>query len=215
MKITDYFILFIFYSMIGWLLEVTNSYIKNKKFINRGFLIGPYCPIYGFGVLSITILLNKYLDEPITLFVMSMVICSVLEYITSYIMEKLFKTRWWDYSTKKFNINGRICLETTVPFGVVGAIVSYFVNPTLMSLISKIPQNVLSVLAIIIFSILMIDLAVSSSITTNLKKISLDAKEDSTEKIKKEISKRIRDNNARFYYRIIKAFPSLKPINKK
>lgn len=215
MKITDYFILFIFYSIIGWLLEVANSFIKNKKFINRGFLIGPYCPIYGVGVLLITVLLKKYLDEPITLFIMSMAICSVLEYITSYIMEKLFKTRWWDYSSKKFNINGRVCLETTIPFGIIGSVVTYFLNPAIFNLISKIPGNTLNILVIIIFCILMIDIAVSSAITTSLNKISFDSKEDSTERIKQKINDRIRKNQAKLYYRIIKAFPSLQLNDKK
>ena len=111
-----YFLLYLIYSIGGWLLEVSCKLVEKKKFINRGFLIGPYCPIYGTGAVIMTILLKKYIDDPITLFIMAMLTCSILEYITSYVMEKLFNARWWDYSTYRFNINGRICLETTIPF---------------------------------------------------------------------------------------------------
>ena len=97
---------------MGWCIEVIDTLITTKKFVNRGFLIGPYCPIYGVGAIIMIVSLNRFIDVPIMLFVMSMVIFALLEYYTSYFMEKLFRARWWDYSTKKFNINGRICLET-------------------------------------------------------------------------------------------------------
>ena len=102
-------VLFITYSIIGWVIEEIDILILQKKVVNRGFLIGPYCPIYGFGSLFIILFLNKYLDDPIVLFFMTMISCGILEYLTSFIMEKIFKTRWWDYSDEKFNINGRIC----------------------------------------------------------------------------------------------------------
>lgn len=99
--VEPYFLLFIIYSMIGWTIEVLLQFIEKKRLINRGFLIGPYCPIYGFGAVVMTLILDKYQDNLIILFGMSMLICTVLEYLTSYIMEKLFKARWWDYSQKK------------------------------------------------------------------------------------------------------------------
>ena len=80
--------------------------------MNRGFLIGPCCPIYGCGCLLFILILPKYLDDPIVLFILAATICSVLEYITSWIMEKLFNTRWWDYSKRRFNLDGRVCLGT-------------------------------------------------------------------------------------------------------
>ena len=130
MKIQIYFMLFITYAIIGWILETTYVFIGTKKLYNRGFMVGPYIPIYGVGCLLITILLSRYQDSVFGLFCMSMVICSLLEYFTSYIMEKLFKTRWWDYSKRRYNINGRICLETMVPFGLVSLIVIlYLVAP--------------------------------------------------------------------------------------
>lgn len=111
-----YFLLFFIYSVMGWILEITCKFIEYKKFANRGFLIGPYCPIYGFGALFITLFLGRYSNDIIALFVMTILICGVLEYFTSYIMEKIFKLRWWDYSRRKYNINGRICLDTLIPF---------------------------------------------------------------------------------------------------
>ena len=89
-------------------MEVIGKLIEKRKFVNRGFLIGPYCPIYGHGAILITILLQKYIDDPIALFIMGVVVCSILEYLTSYFMEKIFHARWWDYSRYKFNINDSI-----------------------------------------------------------------------------------------------------------
>lgn len=129
MNIKMYFLLFIIYSFIGWSIEVIGVLVRDKRFVNRGFLIGPYCPIYGFGGISIVFFLTKFMNDPIALFVMAIFICSVLEYSTSFIMEKIFKTRWWDYSDKKFNINGRICLETMWAFGALACFVMYIVNP--------------------------------------------------------------------------------------
>ena len=89
--VCKYFLLFLFYSFLGWVLEMVVCSIADKKVVNRGFLIGPYCPIYGSGCLLIISLLHKYQDDPFTLFIMAIIVCSLLEYFTSYIMEKLFK----------------------------------------------------------------------------------------------------------------------------
>lgn len=95
-----YFLLFIIYAVIGWCMEVICKLIQYKKFVDRGFLIGPYCPIYGVGALLITFFLNKYVQDPVVLFVMAVVVCGILEYLTSYFMEKIYHARWWDYSSK-------------------------------------------------------------------------------------------------------------------
>ena len=97
-QIKIYFLLFIIYSIMGWIMEVVNQIVSQKKFVNRGCLIGPYCPIYGCGAVLITVLLNKYLNDPITFLIMAILLCGILEYLTSYIMEKVFNLRWWDYS---------------------------------------------------------------------------------------------------------------------
>ncbi len=89
-----YFLLFIIYAVIGWCMEVICKLIQYKKFVDRGFLIGPYCPIYGVGALLITFFLNKYVQDPVVLFVMAVVVCGILEYLTSYFMEKIYHARW-------------------------------------------------------------------------------------------------------------------------
>ena len=142
MDISSYFLLFIIYSNLGWLMEVTLKSIELKKFINRGFLIGPICPIYGYGCLLIIILLKNFTSNIVLLFFSSVIICSILEYLTSYIMEKLFKARWWDYSRRKYNINGRICLNTMIPFGLLGCLMMYVVNPFLESKLLLIDSKV-------------------------------------------------------------------------
>lgn len=115
-SIEIYYLLFFIYSVIGWIIEVTNIFITKKKFINRGFLIGPYCPIYGFGGILMTILLEKYYENIILTFIFSIFICAMLEYFTSYLLEKIFNARWWNYSNRKFNINGRICFGNLIIF---------------------------------------------------------------------------------------------------
>ena len=152
-----YFLLFMVYSIAGWLMEVICKLIQYKRFINRGFLIGPYCPIYGYGALLITFLLKKYTEDPIALFVMSILICGILEYITSYLMEKLFKARWWDYSNRKFNLNGRICLGTIIPFGILGMLIMYVFNPLILEGVEKLPENWLNILSISLFLVYIID----------------------------------------------------------
>ena len=196
-------------------MEVTQGYVRHKKFVNRGFLIGPYCPIYGYGAISMTLLLKGYANDPIVLFVMAIVICSILEYTTSFVMEKLFKIRWWDYSNRKFNINGRICLETMIPFGILGCLMIYFVNPFMFAIIDMIPSNLINIIAVILFIIYLVDNAVSITIISNLKDITIDVKGDSTEKVTKEVRKRVLAGQQTLYKRIVKAFSSFKVVRKK
>lgn len=195
-------------------MEVGCKLVELKKFINRGFLIGPYCPIYGWGCILIILLLNKYTDDPLVLFVMAILICSILEYFTSYFMEKLFKARWWDYSRRKFNINGRICLETMIPFGLLGCLIMYFVNPFFVSLYSKIPSNILIIISSILFTIFLIDNIISYTIMFKMKipkiKISKDSTEEITEYVRSILAKR-----SFLYKRLMKAYPNMKILRNK
>lgn len=203
-----YFMLFIAYSLIGWVVEVVGILIQEKKFINRGFLIGPYCPIYGVGGITIILLLNKYMEDPIILFVMAIVICSLLEYFTSYVMEKLFKTRWWDYSNFKFNINGRICLETMWAFGALACFVIYIINPPLISFLESLPDIVFSIITYSIMVIFLADNIISFKIISNVKITTKNVKKDNTEEmtryVRDELSKKSLLNK-----RLINAFPNL------
>ena len=190
-------------------MEVIGKLIEKHKFINRGFLIGPYCPIYGWGCLTMILLLSKYLDEPIILFFMAILICSILEYFTSYFMEKLFNARWWDYSKRKFNINGRICLETMIPFGILGCLILYIVNPFIINILDKVPNNILYALALFIFIIYVIDNIISLNIMVKFKVTMKTVERDGTEEITKKV-KDILFNRNWLYRRLIKAFPNLK-----
>lgn len=170
LDIKIYFLLFFIYSFLGWVLEVIYSLYDDKKFINRGFLIGPYCPIYGLGCVLILLLLKNFTYHPVFLFIGGIIICSFLEYFTSYIMEKLFRARWWDYSNRKFNLNGRICLETMLPFGIGVLIIWYIVNPFILKVLSLVPSNILSIIAIIIFVLMFIDVIISFNVINSYKK---------------------------------------------
>ena len=144
------FYIFIIYSILGWFMEVIIVSTKKRKLTNRGFLIDPWCPIYGFGALFITVLLKKYYEDPLVLFIMSFLLGSILEYVTSYIMEKIFHARWWDYSDHKFNVNGRISLITSLGFGFLGLILVYVFNPFFLKIVMNIPSIVLNIIMIII-----------------------------------------------------------------
>ena len=209
-----YFLLFISYAFLGWCMEVTCKFIQYKKFINRGFLIGPYCPIYGWGALAITILLKRYMEDPLVLFVMSTIICSIIEYLTSYFMEKKYHARWWDYSNKKFNINGRICLETLIPFGILGVAIMYGTNPILFKLYNQIPQLVINILTVILFIGFIVDNIISSNIISSINVEENKLIKDNTEEITEKIKQVLRQKSW-LHRRLINAYPGLKDIRVK
>ena len=215
LSITYYFLLFMIYSTAGWTMEVVLKYKEHKRFIDRGFLIGPYCPIYGYGAILITTLLYKYNSDPIVLFFMTVLTCGTLEYFTSWIMEKLFKARWWDYSKRRFNLDGRVCLGTLIPFGLFGLILTYFTNPFLINCFNKVDMVVLNIIAGIVFAIYIIDNIISIIIIIGFRKttikIGMEKKEDNTE----DITRRVREILAQKswgYRRLIDAFPGLETI---
>ena len=200
-----YFLLFVFYSFVGWCMEVIVTLCTTKKLVNRGFLIGPLCPIYGFGCLLIITLLHKYLNDPIILFVMAVVLCSILEYFTSYLMEKLFKARWWDYSNKKFNVNGRICLDNLVAFGALGLLVMYVINPFITNLIGNFSFNLLKIVSLVLLVILLVDMTVSFKVISSFKNVAKSVKKDSTEEITKKVRELLIVKGG-LYKRLVSAF---------
>lgn len=199
--------LFLIYSFIGWIVEVSAFLIQDHKFVNRGFLIGPVVPIYGTGGILITILLTKYQSDPIVLFCMAVIVCSILEYLTSYIMEKIFKTRWWDYSNKKFNINGRICLSNLIVFGIMGLVMVYLINPFLINILNKIDPILLKCVVSILIVLFVIDFFVSFSVTSKIKNVGKVVFKDSTEEINAKV-KEILLSKGKLARRVIKAFPN-------
>lgn len=207
-QIENYILLFFIYSFAGWFVELTREYIRSKKVVNRGFLVGPYCPIYGCGAILITFLLQKYSDDALVTFVLSTVICGILEYLTSYIMEKIFKARWWDYSDRKFNINGRICLENLVWFGLGGTMVVNYINPLLLDCFKVIPELLLHIILGIIITGFLVDIIVSLRIIFNLKEMKKELRDNTIEisaKVRKIILKKLN-----LYRRLVNAFPKIK-----
>lgn len=208
-----YFLLFMIYSFCGWALEVLGKLIEKRRFINRGFLIGPYCPIYGFGALAITFLLKRYSNDAITLFIMAILVCGVLEYFTSYIMEKLFKARWWDYSQKRFNINGRVCLDTIIPFGLLGLFITYISNPFFLNILNKLSFTWLVILSSCLSVTFVVDNILSFNIISTVRTTTkgLYKELDNTEEITKKV-KEILLSKSILHRRLIHAFPRLESI---
>lgn len=211
-NIEIYFLYFIILAIMGWVMEVTLQLVQKHKFSNRGFLIGPYCPIYGCGGVLITLTLSNLSNHPIALFSTAILICGVLEYLTSYLMEKIFNARWWDYSNNKFNINGRVCLETIIPFGLLGLTLIYIINPFIFGKLNQIPENIVRIIAIIVESIFLIDLIISFYVISNVrkatKKFDKENPKDSTDAISKKVREFLRGKSV-LNRRLINAFPEL------
>ncbi len=163
------FLYFIIYSILGWICEVVYCYIPSKKFTNRGFLDGPYCPIYGFGALIVAYFLIPVRHNIGLVFILGMVLASVLEYITSYVMEKLFNTRWWDYSNHKLNINGRVCLLNSFLFGILSIITMYLIHPFVIDLITKIPVDIVPIISTVVLVLFTVDCIKTVMELINLK----------------------------------------------
>lgn len=162
-----YFFCFIVYAFLGWIYEVAWFLIFRNKFVNRGFLFGPYLPIYGFGVLILLLLLNKLMKKkikiskinitPIIVFVAIFFITTIIEYISHFVLDKCFNIVLWDYSKDYLNINGRVCFAASRNFAIGGVLALYIVQPLLEKLLVKIPNKIQNVLFIILFFIFISD----------------------------------------------------------
>lgn len=154
-----YILLFFFYSAAGWCLESMYCSIGEKRFVNRGFLTGPLCPIYGTAALVLIILIyNPFRDNPLAVFVLGIILCDIVEFITSYIMEKLFSARWWDYTYEFMNIGGRICLKHTLYWGVISIIFVKTIHPAVDNLYGKIDGPALKIILIVVLCVFALDL---------------------------------------------------------
>ncbi len=216
MDIAYLFFLFFIYSVIGYFSEITYCSIMEKKVIvNRGFCLGPYCPIYGVGAVLMIIFLKKYQSDPIILFFMASIICSLVEYITSFLLEKIFKARWWDYSNQHFNIEGRICLKNATLFGLGGILIFYVFNPILDFMIHKIPHSIFIGITIFFFFVFLIDVMITVFTLSRLKIAQANfKKKDATEEITKMIRLEI-VKNKNLVWRLLKAFPNLSEEDQK
>lgn len=210
------FMIFFIASVIGYLVEITFCSIGSKKLvINRGFLIGPYIPIYGVGTVLVVLFLYKYSNDPWVFFWMTVILCSFIEYVTSYIMEKIFKVRWWDYSHEPFNYNGRICLKNSLIFGFAGLIVLYTIYPFICGILDVMSSFLLEVVSSFLFVVFMVDLGFTTftllNLRTSLKKFK---GKDVTELAHEEVMSAVRKHNFSIS-RILQAFPHSEMANQK
>ena len=155
--------IFIIYAFIGWCAEVSFAAVDNGKFVNRGFLNGPYCPIYGCGVVIVVAVLTPIKESLFILFLGSMLLTTVLEFLTGFILEKVFHNKWWDYSDKPFNIMGYVCLKFSILWGLACTFIMKVLHPSIYKFITIIPHVLGTVLLSIIMTAFFIDLGVTVS----------------------------------------------------
>ena len=204
---------FLIYSFGGWALEVVYHAVACGKVINRGFLNGPVCPVYGFGVLSVFAMMNTFQGSGYQLsdgmiFLFGVILATAVELIAGWLLDVCFHARWWDYSKRKFNINGRICLETLLPFGIMGCLILYIVNPAFLNIYEKMPNIALHIICGILLAVYITDNIISGKIISNLKEISVSVK-DNTEEISKKVKKIITQKSG-LHRRLVEAFPNIK-----
>lgn len=179
---------FIIYSFLGWIVESIYKTVLSKKPVNSGFLYGPFCPIYGFGALIMLLILKNYSDNVTVLFIIAFFTMSVWEYIVGVILEKTFKTKYWDYSDRKFNINGRVCLKNSCFWGILGVVFIIFIHPPVENAIGEVAKELLMYIDIIMFVIIAIDYIFSVIKVYNIN-VSINLLNDISKNIKQELEK--------------------------
>lgn len=206
------------YSIVGWIYETLLYSFNQKKFVNRGFLNGPYCPIYGFGALLDIIILGK-VGNPLLLFILGAFVDCSLEYLTSFVMEKLFNARWWDYSDRRFNLNGRVCLLGAVVFGAFSVILIKLVHPFIAGLTYRIPLKILHIVCAALLVIFIGDCIITlmgfTGFNKKLRELSAIIEEKTAEAKKAENLRKNEIFGKRLSFqqrRMIKAFPKLKSV---
>lgn len=174
MWLSKYFVYFIVYSFMGWIFETTYCTVTKKSWDNRGFLYGPVCPIYGVGAVSITIIVDSMAGKIDytwwQVFIISFFGSIVLEYITSWGLEKLFHAYWWDYSDLPFNINGRVCLPCSIGFGVGGIVVVYLILPLTRKILSVFSPLGLEGASLFFMAVFAADFTLTVSALTHFEK---------------------------------------------
>ncbi|MDL2325293.1 hypothetical protein LJC61_09165 [Ruminococcaceae bacterium OttesenSCG-928-A16] len=161
---------FLLYSFIGWCSEVIFKSVSTGKFVNRGFLNGPVCPIYGFGAVAVVLLLHPVQQNLFFLFVGSVLVTSVLELITGYVLNVLFHTKWWDYSEKPLNIGGYICLQFSLVWGLACVLLIRVIHPLIDGFVQIIPRTIGQVLLLVAMAILLADVIVTVAAITKLNR---------------------------------------------
>lgn len=206
------FLLFFVCAVLGWVMEVVCKLIQFRRFINRGFLLGPYCPIYGFGAVLVTAMLRRHADAPLSVFLLAMLLCGALEYATSYVMEKLFHARWWDYESRRFNINGRVCANTLIPFGLMGLALVYWVQPFFFRLFNRIPPTVKPWLCAALLCAMAADTAVSAVVLHGVTRTADLAEGDDTETVTRLVREKLFQKKG-LHRRLLRAYPYVRLYN--
>ena len=215
------FLVFMFYSVLGYLCEIVCSSIKQKKLVNRGFLCGPYCPIYGVGSLFILLLLSRFKEDPVVVYILGAILTSAIEYVTSFLLEKIFHNKWWDYSDEKFNIHGRVFLFNTLLFGFGTLIIIYTGNDIVNYLLGFLSSQVMNILAFSLLAIFVVDVIYSCVVAYNLRNrliICEELKQEKLAKIPSLLDKSLRERVEKlkkYPKRLLEAFPNLQIANAK
>ena len=209
------FMKFIIFSVIGYVVEMIYCMIIDKKITNRGFLCGPVIPIYGIGCVALSLVLKPVANNIVLVFLLGMILTSSIEYLTSFILEKIFNNKWWDYKEEKFNINGRICLKNSLLFGIASPIVLYILDPKITNFLLQMKDNVLMYITVFVFLIFVLDCIYSGIVAYQLRNHFIIVENLKNEKLAKipgmlEQMLRKRSKGLKKYpQRLLKAFPNL------
>ena len=202
-------LLFFMYAFGGWCTEVILKYRQYHRFINRGFLTGPVCPIYGCGAVLITIVIGSLSNVEsgyIMTFALSFVICGVVEYFTGLVLEKIFHARWWDYSQKPMNLHGRVWIGNLILFGIGGVAIIHIINPVIYRFLAIFTLRTREIVATALLAVIAADFVISYFVL-KLVKVGIDSSEaDNTEEISKEV-RQLLTNRSYFYKRFADAYP--------
>src|SRR5574344_544420 len=209
------FLNFLIYAFAGYIIEIIICSYEAKKLVNRGFLFGPICPIYGVGSMLIIFGLSRYSNDPIVVFVLGTIITAGVEYYTSYIFEKIFHNKWWDYSERPDNLNGRICLGNCLGFGIGSILIVYVFQPIFEYFLNGINDNIIMIVGSICMLLLIIDLIASTIIAYNLRSkliVAEQLKKEKLEFLPNIIEKKYQDEISKIKFktnRLIKNYPDL------
>lgn len=203
----QWLLIFYLYCVLGWCFESAVVSVQQRHFVNRGFLRGPMLPIYGFGA---TILLHVSLplyDRPIELFLASMVAATVFEYVVGVVMEKLFKVKYWDYSTHRFQFQGRICLQSSLCWGFLGLILARAIHPPVETIVVWMPFPLLVVVDILWSAAFLGDVAVSVRTALDLARMleELDKLREQSAELRQQLSETALVHLTRLSYRVDEA----------
>lgn len=204
-------LLFFAYALLGWCIEVTLKYFQFHRFINRGFLTGPWLPIYGSGAVLITLAVDGLapLESSVgTTFALSFVLCGTVEYMTSFVLEKRYHARWWDYSRKPMNLHGRVWIGNLILFGLGGVLIVKVLNPVFLGVFGMLTLSGREILAAGLGGLFLAD-CVMSHFVLKLVKTGVESSEaDNTEEISREVRLLLHDRSV-FHRRFADAYPEV------